>query len=537
MELHPGSHPRTASESVERQPRRYERPAVRRAARALILVLTAAAAMAGLAAFASAAEAFAIYNRTGEDIQAYVRTVSSQGDFYARIRPGDHAACHWSNKDCNPGGGSDQDRKSRILVTSLHATSSSSYRCQVLMEAAGYVVIERIPRRDYAGPDVSDLAPDYRCVAYTADHRGFNVVPRSGVTTSALQRDVRFLVTADPQYDRECGWNWNNIYGCAWKDEPQNVNADMVLGDMRKTLCADRSVRGIIVAGDVIQGPEGDAEAEWERYNNHFAHRCIFFEDMRRSVANVGQYVYDGFGNHDKGAIDLITGRRRSTRLTAQPGSISSQGKALPHYSWDWHDVHFVQLNLGAFERAGTCSECMKEDPRSGLTFLREDLRTNVKRSATGTTRPVVIIAHYGFDTVSKGGPKGNGEHHHQGWSEEDRRLFLDLVKDYNVIAMFTGHAHLGHHEDSPRMLNGKSVPKWANPPCAAGLCANFGAYTAGAAENGVYLDVRIQDQTMTITRMSNAARGSTAFIAQPVYTVPLSARAASPSAPLTSRP
>ena len=46
-----------------------------------------------------------------------------------------------------------------------------------------------------------------------------------------------------------------------------------------------------------------------------------------------------------------------------------------PHYSWDWHDVHFVQTNLypGLGVDSGV-AESYRIDPAGSLLFMGADL-------------------------------------------------------------------------------------------------------------------------------------------------------------------
>jgi len=133
--------------------------------------------------------------------------------------------------------------------------------------------------------------------------------------------------------------------------------------------------------------------------------------------------VYEGYGNHDvqKQTGDAVLkgiALRNKNRNTAV--NVSDNGL---HYSWDWDDVHFVNVNVYA---GG------KGDARDSLSFLQKDLA----QRAGASGRPVVILQHYGFDKVSL---------EDRWWKQDDRDAFYNVVKKYKVVAIFSGHEHLCH--------------------------------------------------------------------------------------------
>ena len=138
---------------------------------------------------------------------------------------------------------------------------------------------------------------------------------------SQTGRSVKFLATADPQYNTR----------------PNQVDkikaADRTLAEIGDKLTSDE-YRGIIIAGDLTQRTRMD---EWNLY--------------LKAIEPFKTDVYDGTGNHDRQddkecpnddcrlpwlIRNEVWGRDRNTAISL------SGNAAEPHYSWDWDDVHFV---------------------------------------------------------------------------------------------------------------------------------------------------------------------------------------------------
>ena len=129
--------------------------------------------------------------------------------------------------------------------------------------------------------------------------------------------------------------------------------------------------------------------------------------------------------------------------------NVSSNGL---HYSWDWDDVHLVELNIYPADKQNpkVHYSAVWHDPQGSLSFLKEDLAKTVGHSG----RPVVLMSHCGFDT--------------DWWVPEDWKNAYDAAKDYNVVLYLYGHSGTGLREWAPR---GESK-KWT--------CINDGQTTAG---------------------------------------------------------
>lgn len=152
--------------------------------------------------------------------------------------------------------------------------------------------------------------------------------------------------------------------------------------------------------------------------------------------------VFPGTGNHDVygncdfpwtynfcgwGVLDYIR-----DRVGDGQWGVTSFDDGSRNYSWDWNALHLVQLNAwaGDIYAGRTKWEHPDSQPRathlSGLPWLKEDLRRWVGNS----NRPVILFQHFDFGTSPLW------------WTLQNQRDFLDILKPYNVIGVFTGHAH-----------------------------------------------------------------------------------------------
>jgi cytolysin (calcineurin-like family phosphatase) len=180
---------------------------------------------------------------------------------------------------------------------------------------------------------------------------------------------------------------------------------------------------GVIVAGDLTDA------GTYFQWNGFWLFglwdRDGFVGDYGLNGEELLRYpVYEGYGNHDIQYTwqDQVREDIRF-RNTGRTGvmHISNNGY---HYSWDWQDVHLVQLNL---------YPGMTSDAAESLDFLIADLKERVGASR----RPVILIHHYGFDVFSI---------ENRWWTEEERDAYYDVIKDYNVIGIFNGHSHELEH-------------------------------------------------------------------------------------------
>ncbi len=310
-----------------------------------------------------------------------------------------------------------------------------------------------------------------------------SVYDHSDPTDDATVRNVRFLAAADCQY-------WDDP--SAVPDEISDANdTNAQLGDL---LHAEPELRGVLYAGDLTH---------YSRFYSEFA----WYEDSIDDDAE--RFLFDGVGNHDQimpqcdqlaacalvpplneGCVDpwairsAVRDRKRNTVKTDKSDDA--------HYSWDWHDVHFVQLNLYPGTDLDPPTEYLcgvyPEDhqhlsPYDSLDFLIDDLATYVGASG----RPVVLIHHFGFDSFSLGW-----------WTAAERLAYWNAIAPYNVVAIFTGHNHF-----SPADPNWRA--DFSKPGGATGGPAFIPGFVAAGALKGAYLGAEINGAGQILVRRWNA--------------------------------
>lgn len=141
--------------------------------------------------------------------------------------------------------------------------------------------------------------------------------------------------------------------------------------------------------------------------------------------------VFESFGNHD-GNVDGYVRAQIKKRNKIRGYNIFTDSLGL-HYSWNMNGIHFVNLNLyPGNEWEDSCEWCkyFKEsfrEPQYSLSFLEQDLKKNVGNSET----PIIIGFHIGFDEFGL-----------KWWTENQREQFYNVIKNYNILAVFSGHNH-----------------------------------------------------------------------------------------------
>ncbi|MEY4403545.1 MAG: hypothetical protein RIR91_1580 [Verrucomicrobiota bacterium] len=245
-------------------------------------------------------------------------------------------------------------------------------------------------------------------------------------------RDVTFLSTSDSHYRQE--------------DHPQgshnalNVASIEAMNGITQLTWPEKlgggaiaTPRGVLALGDLIDN--GDSAVGGRQLS---AEQYAFFEKDFGLTGKDGLLhypVYDGWGNHDGPPVGKEkNGFSMQAKLLArnkQRGELKLATHFSPnglHYSWDWDDVHFVQLNLYPADRqdAGIKYNPVWHDPQLALSFLKQDLADQVGSSG----RPVVLMSHCGFDT--------------DWWSKDDWKRAYDVAKGYNVILYIYGHTGTG---------------------------------------------------------------------------------------------
>ncbi len=264
-------------------------------------------------------------------------------------------------------------------------------------------------------------------------------------------RNVTFLSTSDCHYaafvnedrnerNRDTIRAMNQITGLEW---PPELGGGQI----------DRP-QGVVVLGDCIDDGDRMFKAKDGTLQNQSAKQYEYFAKdfgLDGSDGLLRFPVFEGWGNHDGPPIgkekcfsfQLNMKKRTETRkLKGMVANVSENGL---HYSWDWDNVHFVQAGIypANKQREGVRYSAVWHDPQDALSFLRDDLAKTVARSG----RPVIVMAHMGFDT--------------DWWVKADWDEFHDTVKDYNVILYLFGHSGTGIGQYAPE--KGMKPINWIN--------------------------------------------------------------------------
>ena len=251
-------------------------------------------------------------------------------------------------------------------------------------------------------------------------------------TAAPPVRDVTFISTSDCHYrepDHRAG-NHNDLNRASI--EEMNRITDLTWPEKLGGGKIGKP-RGVVILGDLID--DGD-RAEKGRVISAEQYK-IFQADfgLDGSDGLLKYPVFEGWGNHDgppigkeKNGFSSQGEIKRRNAIRMEKKLISNTSANGLHYSWDWDDVHFVQLNIYPADKQNPKVHYSPvwHDPQGALTFLKEDLAQKVGNSG----RPVVLMAHCGFDT--------------DWWNPEDWAAAYAAAKSYNVVLYLFGHTGTG---------------------------------------------------------------------------------------------
>jgi hypothetical protein len=346
---------------------------------------------------ASAAHAITVHNQTQHFVSINQVTVGSWT--VASLAPNASASCSVGSNACNPSG-----NPAELSDIEIVTTTGPNYFARVEVRADGVVYITQ-PL--HSAPLFPWTPSDILVESYNPTGGLIDTTIWGGADANPETRDLQFLAGGDPQY-----WNSEGPDG-----PPRNAVADDVAVRIRQEFSENPKLRGLVMAGDLTQNALRSTEYKW--------YLDSWITPNRPWEVDLTHYIYDGLGNHDYGTQgELIRQELRSRNRNTVRAEWRSTG--VPFYSWDWHDVHFVQLNLQASDGPREPNVGW-EDPGPALTFLMEDLAEHVG----DTGRPVVIIHHYGLDCFSA-----------YTWSESQRLAYWNAIQPYNVALILTGHNH-----------------------------------------------------------------------------------------------
>jgi len=250
-------------------------------------------------------------------------------------------------------------------------------------------------------------------------------------------RDVTFLATSDCHYDYPENEDRNDRNRATIRHI--NVVTNLMFPDEFGGGKIPRP-RGVVVLGDLVDdgdrctNSESITKIQWTYWEADFG--------LDGTDGLIDYIVYETWGNHDgppegaeKCGFSVQAQIKNRNKLRLQKHLISNLSENNLHYSWDWEDVHFV---IAGIYPANVQNPLVKRynpvwhNPQNGLDFVKSDLEKNVGSSG----RPVVIMAHCGFDT--------------DWWHTNDWKAFYDVIKPYNVVLYMYGHTGTGLKQWSP---------------------------------------------------------------------------------------
>jgi|GEM_PF-1175068 len=261
--------------------------------------------------------------------------------------------------------------------------------------------------------------------------------------TEGLDRSISFGVTSDTHLDLKSSCNTTTAWGLNAR-EVQYMNID----------CKNNGSLGIIHIGDLIDGHEVQYlvcyRQMWENDypgQNGGAIACASDNDYTAySLGYKTHYpVFPTIGNHDVGKGSDSWGyvhQYIAHRINGAPG-IAAWYDETGSYIWRWGNYVFIQLGLWA--GASNYEDHTLTD-NNKLTWLKEVLNDYVGNSNMG----VFIFQHYGWDNWSL------TDQNPVWWTLDQQTAELNILRrtdnmsqnanPYNIIGIFSGHAHLWDH-------------------------------------------------------------------------------------------
>jgi hypothetical protein len=348
--------------------------------------------------------------------------------------------------------------------------STGNFTCKLRISPTGYAWIERIDRSELGLPD------DFLCMSVDGNE---NTVPDNPYmrtyprTLTPSTRDIRFLATGDPQYSNS---------------NASNANANDTLANMRARLTSDKSLRGMVVAGDLTNNTRPEDEFEYYldalgwaapfTFDGLGNHDMYYADDWQQAACDYDDFLDPFYDLNDCVDRTVLWSNIRNRSRATQRTNVATA--PLPHYSWDWQDAHFVQLNLYAGrDHEMVAPQNPAFEPMASLEFLEQDLESYVGNSR----RPVVLIQHYGFDYLSA-----------DWWTDEQRAALWDVIARYNVVAILTGHLHLLSTDGAWRFPFDRPADRTKGP-------ASIPTYNVSAALNGAFVEIQMTSDRFTAIR------------------------------------
>lgn len=384
---------------------------------------------------------------------------------------------------CNPSTQFNFRYTLRVTMSHTHGI----YESNIPLEVGGTVLIRQATRPWTLQPDIHMRSDDTFGAFIEETYPNFG---EYGATT----RNLQFLLSADCQYFHHFCCNSDGVEnhgGIACGVLPfvlecqsaynVRIRSNAVHMAARAQFASNPLLRGMILAGDLVQAGH---PGEWDYYLNSFTEQGTKYTLL--------PYIFDGLGNHDYDSPqrhviirDHIRNHSRNTVRTFR-----QQADPLPHYSWDWHDIHFVQLNLMPADFAPVQAPTF--NPYSALAFLQQDLAAHV-----GTTgRPVFVIHHFGLNEGDYPNYDPDDPTTSLWFEPGQKAAYWDAIAPYNVRGIIHGHTHLNRNAWPNNSVGGISQRwgQWERPDGASITGPSFVRTfnVAASGDHGLYLEMHM---------------------------------------------
>ncbi len=258
------------------------------------------------------------------------------------------------------------------------------------------------------------------------------------ILADAAARDVTFISTSDSHYrEPDNKFGHHNDLNRASIEEMNRIACTNWPGQLGGGKV--EKPRGVLLLGDVID--DGDKRSAGRRISEEQFGFFLADFGIDGTDALLKYPVIEGWGNHDgppegkeKNGFSFQARLKKRNQLRKQKGIVTNLSGNGLHCSWDWDDVHFVQLNLypADQQRAGVHYSPVWHDPQGSLSFLKKDLAEKVG----GSGRPVVLMSHCGFNT--------------DWWTPANWKELYEAARNYNVILYLYGHSGTGLRDWAP---------------------------------------------------------------------------------------
>jgi len=193
-------------------------------------------------------------------------------------------------------------------------------------------------------------------------------------------------------------------------------------------------IDGVIHGGDLVDSADKRGGVYPRMYATEFAaFEADYGLNGRDGLLNYP--VYEVYGNHDgpQGDTLVVEGIKRRNKHRRGLTKVSPNGL---HYSWDWKNVHFVNLGIVVGQSGGEFQR-RRYAPMGSLQFLKDDLQQMGDKN-----RPVVITQHVDLARYSIAYKRDEEKFLQMEWHPQDVKSFHETVAPFHVIANFFGHTH-----------------------------------------------------------------------------------------------